>query len=310
MGSNKMNCAKWGMWVGVTAFLAYSTSAWAQQNQTPSLENDALRYNLRGASASQRDNNTGALRLHEKALKARMAADDMAGAVLELYNIAVDTARLGNMQGAGARLDEAVRLYEEEAGMGLGRHMEKRMRQAMARVSMFKAIMLMDDPGAQKSAADWADVAMEHCEKSMCGQRGAILNVQGRVAMTGGDPKKAAALAQKAITENRKNKNKLEISNSTRLLAEVDEAQGNHEGAHGKYLSALKMDRELMLGPKIAMDLLGLARTSSQLGVMEKALLFAKRALLVATASDYPAGVKGATGLLEKLAAKPADSIP
>ncbi|MDH5510759.1 MAG: hypothetical protein OEZ32_10450 [Nitrospinota bacterium] len=261
---------------------------------------NALKYNVRGASASSRDNHPRALRLHEMALKARLAADDISGAIMELHNISVDHLRMNNLDASQSSLSNAMELYEEEARMGMGREKEKAMQEAMAHVTTLKAIILLDN-GSHEEAGKWAERAMVYCQKSGCIDKGRIMNVRGRVALAADAHDTAETLANGAMAENRKNKNQVETANSIRLLAETAEARGEREKANEQYQKALVIDREEKLGNKIAMDLLGLARGYAAMKDIESAELFAKRALIVSNAADYPTGARSASELLEKL---------
>ncbi|MDH5637443.1 MAG: tetratricopeptide repeat protein, partial [Nitrospinota bacterium] len=165
---------------------------------------------------------------------------------------------------------------------------------------VLKAIILLSN-GGQEDAGEWAERAMEHCQKAGCVDKGRILNVQGRVALAAGAHDTAETMANKAMAENRKNKNQVETANSIRLLAETAEARGKTEVAIEQYQRALAIDREEKLGNKIAMDLLGLARGYSVKKNIELATLFAKRALIVSNAADCQSGARAASELLEKL---------
>ncbi|MDH5477136.1 MAG: hypothetical protein OEY50_02275 [Nitrospinota bacterium] len=269
-----------------------------------SQEDEALKYNVRGAAAASGNNYTRALRLHQLALQARLAADDIAGAIMEFHNIAVDFMRLGNIPQAQSRLAAAVEIFEQETKMGMGREKETAMQDAMARITILNAIINLDsaDPA---TAEQWATQAMEHCRKAKCALMGRILNVMGRVAVAQGTLDKGRTLATEALVENKKSKDQEETANSFRLMGEIAETEGDAEKANEAYLLALGLDRDLKIGRKIAMDLLGLARGYRLQKETGQARLFATRALIVANAAGYENGAIAASELLQEIQASP-----
>jgi tetratricopeptide (TPR) repeat protein len=268
------------------------------------MENAAARLSQKGESAAIRKNPEKALRMHEAAARARLAMDDAAGAMVELYNSAADLLRMGKLAEAEGKISEALGIFEDEGQMGLGRDKDKKVVEAAALACFLKALILTEK-GAPEDAGKWTEKAMAHCRGADCAFKGRIMNLQGRLAMGGKDPAKVEALAAAALEANKRENNTVEIANSIRLLAEAAEARGDSKKAHAGYLKALAADRELKLGPKIAMDLLGLARSSASMARMEKAAVFARRALSVSQAAGYEKGAKEAAALLEKYKANP-----
>ena len=264
----------------------------------PEAEKDAVKLSVKGADASDKLQHERALQLHRTALKNRIALDDAAGAVLELHNVAVDLMRLDRGDMAQLRIDDAFEIYKEELAMGLGREKDPAMQEAMARVNLLYAVMLLER-GSNSDADKAAAEAMGYCKAAKCGFKSRILNLQGRIAMALGDMDAAGEAAAKALKEEKTEDDRVEAANSHRLLAYVAESKGEAEKSIELFKKALATDRSLGLGRKIVMDLLGLAKAFKAKGDSGLASTFAQRAPVVANANEYEAGARQATEILE-----------
>ncbi|MDH4184165.1 MAG: hypothetical protein OEV92_08085 [Nitrospinota bacterium] len=280
--------------------LAAPNWAWPAENRQ-AMEREAVAVGLsrKAAEAARRKAHQRALALHQMAARARAAMDDASGAIVEIHNCAVDLVRLNRPQEAMEKINSALEIYEEEKKLQMGRDREKPMQEAMARVTLLRAIILADQ-GQANEAGQWAGKAMEYCRKADCLFKGRILNLQGRAALLAGDHKQAASAAREALEASGKEGDEVESANAARIMAQAAEAGGEGKKAYAEYKKALVMDRALKMGPKIAMDLMGLARASAMEGNQERARIFAKKALAVAEAADYQAGAEAARAWLEK----------
>ena len=289
------------------AILAPGAGWGAEEDFSMAAEESATRLSQKGESASGRKNHAKALALHEAATRARMAMDDAAGAMVELYNSAVDLMRMGKTAEAEGKLAQALALFDDEAQMGLGREKDKRLIEA-ASLACFLKGMILAGSGATVEAEKWSAKAMSHCQQAGCRFKSRIMNQQGRLAMDKKDHARAGKLAAAALDAAKSEESPVEMANSIRLLAETAEAKGDVKKAADDYAKALAIDRELKLGSKIAMDLLGLARCQAKMARMEKALALANRALAVSQAAGYDKGAKEAATLADKYKQNPLPS--
>lgn len=162
--------------------------------------------------------------------------------------------------------------------------------------------LLSLDAGDAAGGSRFADRALELCRASKCPGEGAIVNLQARAALLGGDAAGALGLAQKAQGLNRRAKNDEERANSSRIVADAELLSGRYATADQAYAAALAIDKRLGLEAKILLDLLGLCKTAQADGRPGQALGYCERARAVARASGDEAGAAEAESLIGVLA--------
>lgn len=196
----------------------------------------------------------------------QQALDDVSGAATTMINLATVTHQLHDDKGALDWLDkillEKVRIYPAEA----------------QRVAAFRKAVILTNMGQVSEAEASLQQAEKSCEKK-CSQRFGIEVLRARLLLLQGDAEGALALAQGVSKE--KEVGREEQANALRVAAVAEEKLLRHANALQHYQDALEIDKALGLSARIAEDLEGLARISTQLGHEQDAATYARRAALV-----------------------------
>jgi tetratricopeptide (TPR) repeat protein len=201
-----------------------------------------------------------------KTLALQQALDDSNGAAITMINLATVTHQLHDDQGALAWLDkillEKVRIYPAESQL----------------IAVFRKAVILTKMGQLSEAEASLQQAEKLCEKK-CSQRFGMDALRARLSLLKGDAEAALALAQAVSKE--KDVGKEEQANALRVAAAAEEKLLRPANALQHYQAALEIDKVLGLSARIAEDLEGLARTSTQLGRDQDAATYARRAALV-----------------------------
>lgn len=245
-----------------------------------------------GARAWAKGDLKAAIAAQERALLAARSVEDEEGIALRVLDLAALHRAAGEPAEASAALAELLAEPPPLPYPG-------RLRAEAARVAGLLALDAGDAPGG----ARWAERALELCDAAGCDTRGAILNLQARAALLGGDREGALRTARAALPANREAGDDVERANSSRITADAQLALGRPAAAADAYADALELDKRLGLEAKIFLDLFGLGRSAQGLGRAGEARGWFERARAVALAAGDEAGATEAAALLEALPA-------
>lgn len=245
-----------------------------------------------GARAWAKGDLPAAIAAQERALLAARSVEDEEGIALRALDIAALHRAAGEAGEASAALAELLAEPPPLPYPG-------RLRAEAARLAGLLAL----DAGDAAGGARWAARALELCDAAGCGRRGAILNLQARAALLGGDREGAIRIAQAALPANREAEDDVERANSARIVADAELALGRPAAAAGAYAYALALDKRLGLEAKIFLDLVGLGRAAQGQGRVGEARGWFERARAVALAAGDEAGATETAALLEALPA-------
>lgn len=201
-----------------------------------------------------------------KTLGLQQSLDDAAGAAITLINLATVTHQLHDDQAALSWLDkillEEAPIYPPESRL----------------IASFRKAVILTNLARLSEAESNLDLSEKLCEKK-CTLHLGIDALRARLLLLKGDAEGALALAQAASKAAEADED--EQANVLRVAAAAEEKLARHASAFQHYQAALGMDKSLSLSPRIAEDLNGMARTSTQLGHVREAAIYARRAAIV-----------------------------
>ncbi len=249
-------------------------------------EERAVALNKRAQSAYRSGDLPGALALHEQALAANRAIENIAGIAAELMNIAALERQLGAGPRAHAPLDEIL-VAPAVPFPGAQR----------AEAAYRKAYFLFED-GQYAQASEWLEQVRTLCGAKECAAQGKAGNLRARIALERSDAPAARAHAHAALAINQRFADRTEQGNSLRLLGDAALALGDAVSAERSYAEALALDKALGLPSKIVLDLIGVGRSLRAQGRATDASEYFRRAQFVAIGAGDEAALAHATRLL------------
>lgn len=272
--------------------LALLTAACGSAPPRPSEnEEHAVQLNKRAQGAYRSGDLPAALALHEQALAANRAIENVAGIAAELMNIAAIQGQLGNGAAAHAALDEIlVRPAVPFSG-------------TQRAEAAYRKAYLYFEAGQRAQAGEWLAQARVLCGAKECAADGKAGNLRARIAIEQGDAGAALGYARAALAINDKYADRAEQGNSLRLMADAALTLGDYLAAEQSYSGALALDKALGVPPKIALDLIGIGRSLHAQGRRAEAVEYFRRAQSVAIGAGDRATVDLARRLLDS--AKP-----
>ncbi len=242
-----------------------------------------------GGRALRRGDLDGALAAYTEALAAADSVEDFDAAGVQLLNLALVQARLGQTAAAHARLDRILNAPQRYGDVLQG--------QAAAR----KALLLLD-AGSHGIAMHWADRAQAHCPEP-CPLTPAMTNLRAFIALERGELQRAAGMAARSAELATDHGLPAERANALRLQGRALTRLGQPVAAAAVLAQALVLDRELGLPERIALDLLYAGENEAQRGDRNAAREFFERALQVSTAARLSALSESLRTRLDKTAA-------
>ena len=250
-------------------------------------EERAVQLNKRAQGAYRSGDLPAALALHEQALAANRAIENVAGVAAELMNIAVIHTRLGNGAQAHAALDEIlVRPALPFSG-------------AQRAEAAYRKAYVYFEAGQHAQAGEWLAQARVLCAAKECAADGKVENLRARIAIEQGDASAALAHARAALGINERHADRAEQGNSLRLMADAALRLGDYVAAEQAYAGALALDKALGAPTKIALDLIGIGRSLSAQGRAAEAAEYFRRAQSVASGAGDRVTVELARRLLD-----------
>lgn len=275
-------------WVLLLGALALLTAACGSAPPRPSEnEEHAVRLNKRAQGAYRSGDLPAALALHEQALAANRAIENVAGIAAELMNIAAIQGQLGNGAAAHAALDEIlVRPAVPFSG-------------AQRAEAAYRKAYLYFETGQRAEAGLWLAQARVLCGAKECAADGKAGNLRARIAIEQGDAGAALGHARAALAINDRYEDRAEQGNSLRLMADAALTLGDYLAAEQSYSGALALDKALGVPPKIALDLIGIGRSLHAQGRAAEAVEYFRRAQSVASGAGDRATVELARRLLD-----------
>ena len=226
----------------------------------------AIQHNQRGRTAFEQGDYSEARAAYQQALAIHQSVENTEGIATELMNLSVVYRRLGDTTAAHGALDQII----NPSGLSFASAQR-------AEAAYRKASFYLED-GNRNEAKSWADKALGFCQS--CGTEGRLYNLLARMSLPG-NPQETLSLARRALAMNRNNSDKAEEANSLRLIADASFATGDFKTAQQFYGDALSLDKDAGSATKIALDLMGLARSLAQQGRRNEAADYFRRAYSV-----------------------------
>jgi tetratricopeptide (TPR) repeat protein len=246
----------------------------------------AIQFNQRGEAAFRRGDYAQALQEYQGALAIHRSVENLTGIATELLNLSVVHRRLGDKVAAQSELDEI--LTERSTAFSAGQKAEAAYR---------KAGYYLDD-GNNAEARSWLNQALEYCHG--CSAEGRLYNLLSRLALAG-QPLDAMNHARRALALNRKAGDKNEEANSQRLIADSAYKLEDFKTAQQSYEDALRLDKESGAAAKIALDLMGLGRSTARQGRLADAAEYFRRAYSVSEGAGDTRTMEEAAAEIERL---------
>ncbi len=231
----------------------------------------AQAHNLTGARALRRGDLNAALAAYGDALAASDSVEDFEGSATALLNLALVHARLGQLDAAHARVDRILTAPQ--------RYSDAQRGQAATRKAM-----LYVDAKSYGMALQWADQARGVCGDP-CPLAATLANLRAFVALDRGESERAIGQAARAAELAAALGQPAEHANALRLLGRANTRIGKTEDAAQALAQALRIDRELGLPERIALDLMHAGENEERRAQPAAARDFYERALNVAQAA-------------------------
>jgi tetratricopeptide (TPR) repeat protein len=254
----------------------------------PAPASAAIEANRRAEAQLRAGDLEGAARGYSEALRAAQSLEDADGIAANAVNLSIVYQRLGKLRDARASLAPVL----GQANLNFA---PERLAQAALRRSLIDL-----DERRYASAAEWAERAESHCERS-CALSAAIHNVKGQLALESGRYDAAAASALRALDASRASGDRAEAANALRLLGISAVHSGDTAAAHAHIADALETDRDLAVPRKIWLDLLWLGRIDALRGERDSARAYYERALAVSEAERDAKASAEARALIDAL---------
>ena len=141
-------------------------------------------------------------------------------------------------------------------------------------VAAYRKGIMLADTGRENEAELALQLAKKSCVNP-CAMAAGINNLQARLMMKKGDFSAALTVAKCVLNGTAE---KIEQANARRIAGAAESALGQHQTAFADYTSALELDKELALSMRIAEDLTGISKALLNLGRLDEADTFARRA--------------------------------
>jgi tetratricopeptide (TPR) repeat protein len=238
----------------------------------PALREQALEAETDGALRYTRGDYSGAARHFAEAARLQQSLDNVTAAARNQLNQAHAELALGQSEAAlilagnvrdGTLQVQALQV-QVQANLALGRF----------------------DPANELLAR------MEKLCGFDCPQRGSMLVLRARIALTDGNAKKALADAESALPVFKEQQEERETANAWRLIGTAKLALGELPAALTAAQTALDIDRRLALPEKIARDWILIGDTQRRVGRADDATSAYQRAQAVARAAGLEDIVK------------------
>jgi len=256
--------------------------------RVPDAYKKAYDLNRKGETAFINGDDQKAIGFYNDALQTNISMEDFDGMAINLNNLATVYRATGNRAEADGCVDE---ILNAPAG--------QYVRDRLAEAAYLKAI-LRADAGEYNESGLWADKALINCTGPDGQMAGKVCNLKSRLALKQKDYKAAASFGEKAAKLNDGLKDGAEKANSHRLVAAAYAGQGRMNEARKFYEQALALDKELGLGKKVALDLIGIGNVLYSQKDYAGAKNYFKRAVSVCEGGGYAETGKEAAALAEK----------
>lgn len=218
----------------------------------------ARQHNLNGVQATLDENFVRARQQFELSERLYASIEDNHGRLMPLLNLSRLNRRLGFIDDAARHVDLALKLAGTSPSAEL----------------IFEKTLVLFHQGEFLQAEAWGEKSLELTSPDQSVRN---LNLLGRIALKAGDLAKAQNFVDAALKV--KHPPTTERANSLRLQGQVFLQQKNLQPAQIAFEQALRLDKQLELGPRIASDLEGLAAVSLQRQNQPVAAAFLIRAL-------------------------------
>ncbi len=239
----------------------------------PSTQAKANEYNQSGMKAAERGDYKKSLYYYEEALKKNQTIEDTEAMAVNMINMAVIYQKIGETAKAHKLIESALLVPD--------------ISNSLKSEAMFEKARLFFK-GKEFSKAK------EHVAKSLSlnkGPRdGSRWNLLGRIALMEEKDEEAMRAVAMALKLNQENKLTTEEANSLRLMAEINAKKGFFNESKELYLKALRIDKDIGDGKRIALDLRGLGDIALKQLNYGDAISFYKRAYDVSSSAGDVAG--------------------
>lgn len=255
--------------VWVVSLLLFAGCGGTVPDKPPAVIEQAATLDKRAHAAVREQHLALARDLYGRLLRLQQSIEDLPGIATTTINLASVEHRQG---------DDATAIRLLEAVLGDAGNLFPA--EIKAEAAFRRGVIAI---GAQDRQA--AAVALERARRlcaSPCPLAAGLLNLEGRLALAGGDPHRALSLAQQAEAEAGEDRE--EIGHALRLAAQAQAASGHLEEALEGYRVVLQEDKDLADARLIADDLDTIAGFLSRLGREEEAAGFRQRAATVRAA--------------------------
>ncbi len=276
-----------------TALLAACSSP--PPRPSSAAQTSAQAHHQNGARALRRGDLNAALAAYNEALAASDSVEDFEGSATALLNLAVVHARLAQADPAQARAHlDAAHARVDRILTAPQRYSDTQRSRAATRKAM-----LYLDAQAQGLALHWADQARAVCADP-CPLAPTLANLRAFVAFERGEAARAADQASRAAELAAAMGQETEHANALRLLGRANTRLGKTDEAAQALESALRIDRDLGMPERIALDLMHAGENEERRGRAAAAREFYERALQVSVGGNLPNLVEVLRVRLEK----------
>lgn len=239
------------------------------QVQLSDKRSKGIELNQKAVGAFKKGEYTKALNYFSGALNISRSLEDADSIGNNIINIAYVYYKMGDMEKAQGFVDQIINSIPFP-------YSPYYLIDAMT----LKALIFCESNRGE-DASLWAEKALRLCENESCAVEGRIYNVMARISMLNKDNKTAMEFARRGLELNKKTNNLTEISNSMRIMADIELIDGNYDASLRFYQDAFLIDKGLELSDKMIMDLVGIASALEKQKKTGDAIIYYKRALSI-----------------------------